>query len=94
MGQARVPRPAQHLNWLKSADRPIDRRQRVRWNLARLDSPKTDSPARKPRRYRLVSQRVEAQTERVRRFRLARMEALPRLENLEPALDIRSNRKA
>ena len=50
--------------------------------LAHLDSPTTD-PARKPRRYQLVSRRVEA-TERVKRFRLARMEALPRLDKLEP----------
>ena len=50
--------------------------------LARLDSPKTDS-ARKPRRYQLVSRRFEA-SERVKRLRLARMEALPRLDKLEP----------
>ena len=62
--------------------------------LARLDSKKTARPVWKPKRYGLVSERVEAQTERIRRFRLARMEALPRLEQLEPALDTRSNRKA
>ena len=59
--------------------------------LARLDSPKTD-PARKPRRWGLVS-RVEEQGERIKRFRLERMEGLPRLEQLTPALDIRANRK-
>jgi hypothetical protein len=62
--------------------------------LARVDSPGTDGPARKPRRYRLVSERVEAQSARIRRFRLARMEALPPLQQLEPVLDTRSNRKA
>jgi hypothetical protein len=53
--------------------------------LARLDSWKTARPVWKTKRYGLVSERVEAQSERVKRFRLARMEALPRLENLEPA---------
>ena len=51
--------------------------------LARLNSPRTD-PARRPRRYQLVSRRFEA-SERVKRFRLAPMEALPRLDKLEPA---------
>jgi len=62
---------------------------------ASLDSWKTARPVWKPKRYGLVSDRVEAQTERIRRFRLARMEALPSLkQRLEPALDTRSNRKA
>ena len=59
-----------------------------------MDSPETDAPGRKPRRYWLVSERMEAQSERIRRFRLARMEALPQLKQLEPVLDTRSNRKA
>ena len=33
-----------------------------------------------------MSDRVEAQGERIKRFRLERMEALPRLERLEPAV--------
>jgi len=37
--------------------------------------------------------RVEEQGERIKRFRLERMEGLPRLEQLTPALDIRANRK-
>jgi len=41
-----------------------------------------------------VSERVEAQGARIKRFRLARMEALPPLQHLEPVLDSRSNRKA
>jgi hypothetical protein len=40
-----------------------------------------------------VSERVEATGARIKRFRLARMEALPSLERFEPALDTRSNRK-
>ena len=48
--------------------------------LARLDSPKTDGPSRGPRRYRLVADRIEAQSARVRRFRLAQMDPLPRLQ--------------
>ena len=59
-----------------------------------MDSPSTDRPARKPRRYQFVSERVEAQGARIKRFRLARMEALPPLQHLEPVLDSRSNRKA
>ena len=59
-----------------------------------MDSPSKDGPARKPRRYQLVSERVEAQSARIKRFRLARMEALPPLKPLEPVLDSRSNRKA
>ena len=51
--------------------------------LARLDSPKTARPVRKPNRWGLVS-RVEARGERIKRFRLERMETLPRLETLEP----------
>ena len=43
---------------------------------ASLDSWKTARPVWKPKRYGLVSDRVEAQTERIRRFRLARMEAI------------------
>ena len=62
--------------------------------LAHLDSWKTARPVWRPKRYGLVSERVGAQTERIRRFRLARMEALPRLDQLEPALDSRSNHKA
>ena len=62
--------------------------------LARLDSWKTARPVWKTKRYGLVSERVEAQTERIRRFRLARMEALPPLRQLKPVLDTRSNRKA
>jgi hypothetical protein len=53
--------------------------------LARLDSLKTAGPARKLKRYQLVSRRMEARSERIRRFRLARTQALPRLERLEPA---------
>jgi hypothetical protein len=56
--------------------------------LARLDSPETAGPARKPKRWALVSHRVEAQSERIKRFRLERMEGLPRLERLEPAARI------
>ena len=42
-----------------------------------------------------MSDRVEAQSQRIRRFRLARMEAaLPPLQQFEPVLDTRSNRKA
>jgi hypothetical protein len=42
-----------------------------------------------------VSERMEAQSERIRRFRLARTEAaLPPLSQFEPVLDTRSNRKA
>jgi hypothetical protein len=52
--------------------------------LARVNSPKTD-PARKPRRWGLVSERVQTSGERIKRFRLERMEALPRLDQLEPA---------
>jgi len=58
-----------------------------------LDSPRTDRPTRKPRRYGFVSERVEARGARIKRFRLARMDALPRLDQLEPALDTRANRK-
>jgi len=59
-----------------------------------LDSPEKADPGRKPRRYRLVPPGVEAQGARIKRFRLARMEALPALQQLEPVLDTRSNRKA
>jgi len=48
--------------------------------LARLDSRKTPGPTRKPKRYRLVSSRIESQGARVKRFRLMQMEALARLE--------------
>ena len=45
--------------------------------LARLDSRKpTTAPEKKPKRYRLVADRVEAQGVRVKRFRLAQMDAL------------------
>jgi hypothetical protein len=49
-----------------------------------LDSPNTGL-ARKPKRYRLVSSRIEAQGARIKRFSLSQMEGLPRLERLEPA---------
>jgi hypothetical protein len=62
--------------------------------LARLDSWRTARPAWRPKRYGLVSERAEAAGARIKRFRLARMEALPALEHLEPVLDTRSNRKA
>jgi len=58
-----------------------------------LDSWRTARPAWKPRRYGLVSERVETTGARIKRFRLARMEALPPLKQFEPALDSRSNRK-
>jgi len=45
-----------------------------------LDSPSQDSRARKPKRYRLVSSRAEAHGARIKRLRLAQMEALTRLE--------------
>jgi hypothetical protein len=53
--------------------------------LARLDSRKPTAAAdRKPKRYRLVADRVEAHGARIKRFRLAQMEAL------SVALDTRS----
>jgi hypothetical protein len=45
-----------------------------------LDSPNTAGPAGKPKRYRLVTSRVEAHGARIKRFRLMQMEALSRLE--------------
>ena len=45
--------------------------------LARLDSRKPSAaPETKPKRYRLVASRMEARGVRVRRFRLAQMDAL------------------
>ena len=53
--------------------------------LARLDSRKPSSDrARKAKRYRLVASRVEAKGMRIKRFRLAQMDALT------VALDTRS----
>ena len=52
--------------------------------LARLDSRKTAGPARKARRYRLVS-RLDDEAARIKRFSLSRTVGLPRLERLEPA---------
>ena len=53
--------------------------------LARLDSWKpTAARDRKPKRYRLVVDRVEARGARIKRFRLAQM------ESLAAALDTRS----
>jgi hypothetical protein len=43
----------------------------------------TDGPSRKPRRYRLVAGRFEAQSARVRRFRLMQMDPLPRLQTAD-----------
>ena len=50
--------------------------------LARLDSRKPSAaPDRKPKRYRLlVAERVEAHGARIKRFQLAQMDALARLE--------------
>ena len=48
--------------------------------LARLDSRKTPETAAKPKRYRLVSSRIESQSARIRRFRLMQMEALTHLD--------------
>ena len=55
-----------------------------------MKSRKTEGPAAKPRRYALVSSRIESQGARIRRFRLMQMEGLPRLESLGP-VDSRSN---
>jgi hypothetical protein len=46
-----------------------------------LDFAKTDGPAPKAERYRLVASRVETHGARIKRFRLAKMDALARLES-------------
>jgi len=48
--------------------------------LARLDSPKTEDPVGRPKRYRLVTSRVEDRGIRMRRFRLMQTDPLPRLD--------------
>ncbi len=55
-----------------------------------MNSRNTEGPAAKPKRYGLVSSRMEAQGARIKRFRLTQMEGLRHLERLEP-VDTRSN---
>ena len=52
----------------------------MRWDGRGLDSTKTDGPDRMAKRYRLVSSAAEAHGARIKRFRLAKMDALARLE--------------
>jgi hypothetical protein len=52
----------------------------MRWDSTLLDSPKPQASPRKPKRYRLVASRVEAHGARIKRLRLAQLDAIARLE--------------